>query len=61
MADWLEAFAAHPRIGDVDALKAKFSNFVELSQSEQSAASSASGDVLQVAKRLIQVLARDLT
>ena len=24
-ADWLEAFAHHPRIGDVDALRAKFS------------------------------------
>lgn len=48
VTDWLEAFAAHPRIGDIDSLKAKYSNFAKMSQSEQATASSASGDVLQV-------------
>lgn len=48
VTDWLEAFAAHPRIGDIDSLKAKYSNFAKMSQSEQATASSASGDILQV-------------
>ena len=48
VTDWLEAFAAHPRIGDLDQLKAKYNQFVQLSETEQAAAASASGDVLQV-------------
>ena len=44
----MEAFAAHPRIGDLDKLKAKYSHFAKLSQTEQATAASASGDVLQV-------------
>ena len=48
ITDWLAAFAAHPRIGDLDKLKAKYSQFAKLSQTEQATAATASGDVLQV-------------
>lgn len=48
VTDWLAAFAAHPRIGDVDKLKEKYSQFAKLSQTEQATAATASGDVLQV-------------
>jgi len=34
-ADWLEAFAAHPRIGDLENLRAKFSETAAWSASEQ--------------------------
>ena len=40
--DWLEAFAAHPRIGDVDSLRAKFATTKAWASQEQSAVSSAS-------------------
>ena len=33
--DWLEAFAAHPRIGDADALRKKFAKTAEWSAKEQ--------------------------
>jgi len=48
VTDWLEAFAAHPRIGDLDSLKAKFTQFAQSSQTEQATAATASGDILQV-------------
>ena len=35
-ADWLEAFAAHPRIGNVDSLRAKYANTKQIAGSEQS-------------------------
>eukprot|EP00897_Mesotaenium_endlicherianum_P001084 jgi/Mesen1/10977/ME000096S10550 len=35
---WLEAFAAHPRIGDVAGLRQKFASTAELCEGEQSAA-----------------------
>ena len=31
-ADWLEAFAAHPRIGDVDAIRSRFATTVRLGE-----------------------------
>lgn len=34
---WLQAFAAHPRLGDVVSLRAQYGQFAELSSSEQSA------------------------
>ncbi len=40
-ADWLEAFAHHPRIGGKDALRAKFAATKSWSQGEQAAVSSA--------------------
>ena len=48
VTDWLAAFAAHPRIGDLNQLKAKYSQFAKLSETEQASAATASGDVLQV-------------
>jgi 2-oxo-4-hydroxy-4-carboxy-5-ureidoimidazoline decarboxylase len=46
-ADWLEAFAAHPRIGDKDAMRAKFAVTATWSAREQSGVDGASEDVLQ--------------
>eukprot|EP00877_Chromochloris_zofingiensis_P009524 jgi/Chrzof1/4825/Cz15g00220.t1 len=45
---WLQAFAAHPKIGDVHTLKAKYSGhtFGQLSQSEQSAALQSGNDMV---------------
>lgn len=45
--DWLEAFEAHPKIGDVSSLKAKFANTRDLASGEQSSASLASEETLQ--------------
>ena len=45
-ADWLEAFAAHPRIGDLAALRAKFASNAEWASREQAGALAASDDVL---------------
>ncbi|QDZ25621.1 hydroxyisourate hydrolase [Chloropicon primus] len=42
VADWLEAFKAHPRIGDVSQLKEKFQATEELCSNEQSAAMASS-------------------
>ena len=36
--DWLEAFAAHPRIGNVDDLRKKFQNAKDMCSNEQSTA-----------------------
>lgn len=47
MSGWLEAFAAHPRIGDIDGLRKKFGAFADHSRGEQSAASGASEAVLR--------------
>jgi allantoinase len=46
-ADWLEAFAAHPRIGDREALRAKFAATATWSAREQAGVDGASEDVLQ--------------
>lgn len=45
---WLEAFDAHPRIGDIEGLRKKYGAFSDLSRSEQAGASGASPEVLQV-------------
>ena len=37
-ADWLEAFAAHPRIGDLDAIRAKFATTAAWASREQAGA-----------------------
>ena len=52
---WLEAFAAHPRIGDVDSLRKRFGAFTEHSRSEQATAATASSDVLQVRSLLREI------
>lgn len=54
MRGWLEAFDAHPRIGDLEGLRKKYGAFSDLSRSEQAGASSASPKVLQVGSNLPQ-------
>lgn len=44
--DWLEAFAAHPRIGDLDALRAKFCATAAWSAQEQAGLTGAADAVL---------------
>jgi 2-oxo-4-hydroxy-4-carboxy-5-ureidoimidazoline decarboxylase len=44
--DWKEAFAGHPKIGDVNDLMKKFPATAELSEREQSGIRQSSGEVL---------------
>jgi 2-oxo-4-hydroxy-4-carboxy-5-ureidoimidazoline decarboxylase len=44
--DWLEAFAAHPKIGDLDALRAKFATTAAWAAGEQSGVAGAPEEVL---------------
>ena len=44
--DFLQAFAAHPRIGDVDSLRQKYANTGRIVADEQSGARAVSEDVL---------------
>ncbi len=44
--DWLEAFAAHPRIGDLDGLKRKFAATSTWNESEQAGVAAAAETVL---------------
>jgi len=46
-SDWLEAFAAHPRIGDTDNLRRKFATTAEWNHSEQAGVAGAADDVIQ--------------
>lgn len=46
-ADYLQAFAAHPKIGDVDSLRAKYANTKALAAGEQSGAQHASDEALE--------------
>jgi 2-oxo-4-hydroxy-4-carboxy-5-ureidoimidazoline decarboxylase len=46
-SDWLEAFAAHPRIGDLEALRARFAAAAAWSAQEQAGVARAPEDVLQ--------------
>jgi 2-oxo-4-hydroxy-4-carboxy-5-ureidoimidazoline decarboxylase len=46
-ADWLEAFAAHPRIGDLDGLKKKYAATADWSANEQAGVAGAADDVLR--------------
>jgi 2-oxo-4-hydroxy-4-carboxy-5-ureidoimidazoline decarboxylase len=45
--DWLEAFTHHPKIGDIDSLRAKFANTKAWAEGEQSGVEAASEEVLQ--------------
>jgi 2-oxo-4-hydroxy-4-carboxy-5-ureidoimidazoline decarboxylase len=45
--DWLEAFAHHPRIGDVESLRERFASSGALSEGEQAGLASAGEDVVQ--------------
>lgn len=49
-ADYLEAFTAHPMIGDVDSLRKKFANTKAIAAGEQSGASDASEATLLALK-----------
>lgn len=44
--DWLEAFAAHPRIGDAAALHARFASTAAWAGAEQAGAAGAAADTL---------------
>jgi 2-oxo-4-hydroxy-4-carboxy-5-ureidoimidazoline decarboxylase len=46
-ADWLEAFAAHPRIGDLDSLRRKFAATATWSAGEQAGVAGAADEVLR--------------
>src|SRR5689334_991487 len=46
-SDWLEAFAAHPLIGDVDSLRKKYAATKQLAASEQSGVDAASEATLR--------------
>lgn len=50
-ADWREAFAHHPKIGDRAALQAKFAATRHLSANEQSGVDNAADDVLDALER----------
>jgi len=45
--DWLEAFDGHPKIGDVNSLKARYATSSHLAASEQSGVASASEAVIE--------------
>ncbi len=45
--DWLEAFSAHPKIGDLDALRAKFAATAAWAANEQAAVQTAPDDLLR--------------
>jgi 2-oxo-4-hydroxy-4-carboxy-5-ureidoimidazoline decarboxylase len=46
-ADWLEAFAAHPRIGDLEALRKQFASTASWCSSEQAGVTEADEKVLR--------------
>ena len=46
-ADWREAFAHHPRIGDKEALRVRFASTRQWAAGEQSGVAAASEDVLE--------------
>lgn len=45
--DWLEAFAHHPKIGDIESLQKKFASTAHLASGEQSGVHTASQQVLE--------------
>ena len=49
--DWREAFALHPRIGDLDALRARFASTREWARGEQAGALRAAEEVLDALAR----------
>jgi 2-oxo-4-hydroxy-4-carboxy-5-ureidoimidazoline decarboxylase len=49
--DWLEAFKAHPQIGDIKTLEAKYASTKETSQSEQAGVKDAQLEVLKALKK----------
>ncbi len=49
--DWLQAFSAHPRIGDISSLRAKYASTRSLASTEQAGARQAKDSVLQRLKQ----------
>jgi 2-oxo-4-hydroxy-4-carboxy-5-ureidoimidazoline decarboxylase len=45
--DWKQAFAQHPKIGDIDSLKKKFASTAQLASAEQSGVNSASQNMIE--------------
>jgi 2-oxo-4-hydroxy-4-carboxy-5-ureidoimidazoline decarboxylase len=45
--DWLEAFSAHPKIGDIDSLREKYSATKTWSEGEQQGVSTATDETLE--------------
>lgn len=45
--DWLEAFAAHPRIGDIDSLRKKFATTADWASGEQAGVAGADETVIR--------------
>ena len=50
-ADWLEAFRHHPKIGDIDSLRAKFASTAAWAAQEQAGSQGATEETLQALKR----------
>ncbi len=50
-ADWREAFAAHPKIGDLQSLRDKFASTADLAVAEQAGLGTATEDVLAALAR----------
>lgn len=50
-SDWLQAFEAHPQIGDVDSLRKKYASTIALACGEQAGARDANEDVLRKLKQ----------
>ncbi len=46
-ADWKEAFAHHPKIGDVESLKKKFASTAQWASGEQSGVNNASAQTME--------------
>jgi 2-oxo-4-hydroxy-4-carboxy-5-ureidoimidazoline decarboxylase len=46
-SDWLEAFQGHPKIGDVDSLKKKYSNTQNWTEGEQAGVAGAQNEVIE--------------
>jgi 2-oxo-4-hydroxy-4-carboxy-5-ureidoimidazoline decarboxylase len=46
-ADWLEAFAAHPRIGDLDSLRKRFATTADWASGEQAGVARADEDLIR--------------
>lgn len=57
--DWLEAFRGHPKIGDVNSLRKKYSNTASWTKTEQSGVESTSDAVLQDLKRFNEEYERE--
>lgn len=50
-SDWLEAFRHHPKIGDINSLKEKYSSSIQHAEKEQSGVKNASEKMLQELSR----------